>query len=205
MASTIPAAPEGYIHAGPVSDFLPPSSSSPTSAQNGDSGTDIVNGEATTCPAVSAPTTTITTPTPAKTVETTETLKASCKPQEDQLIKVIEIPQPAGRYPPQKRVAVSFFHNKWYAFINICPHQGSALSRGTMTDIEDMGIVWGAGVTCSLHDWTFDASSGQSDSTRFVIDTHDVKEIDGHIFVSQKPKNAHIAGPRRDFGGREMN
>jgi hypothetical protein len=38
-----------------------------------------------------------------------------------------------------------------------------------------------------------------------VIDTHDVKEIDGHVFVSQKPKNGHIAGPRRDFGGREMN
>ncbi|KAG0371449.1 hypothetical protein BGX24_001664 [Mortierella sp. AD032] len=120
------------------------------------------------------------------------------------MIKVIEIPQP-GRYPPQKRIAVSFFHNKWYAFINICPHQGSALSRGTMTDIEDMGIVWGAGVTCSLHSWTFDVSSGQSDSTRFVIDTHDVKEIDGHVFVSEKPKNGHIAGPRRDFGGREMN
>ncbi|KAF9128472.1 hypothetical protein BGX30_014307 [Mortierella sp. GBA39] len=205
MASTIPTAPDGYIHVGPVSDFLPtPNPSSSASETNGDSETDNPNDQGMTsvCPAVSAPTT----PT-ATTTTATETLKASCKTQgeEGQLIKVIEIPQPAGRYPPVKRVAVSFFHNKWYAFINICPHQGSALSKGTMTDIEDMGIVWGAGVTCSLHNWTFDASSGQSDSTRFVIDTHDVKEIDAHVFISQKPKNAHIAGQRRDFGGREMN
>ncbi|KAF9430168.1 hypothetical protein BGZ94_008030 [Podila epigama] len=116
------------------------------------------------------------------------------------LIKVIEIPQPAGRYPPTRRVAVSFFHGKWYAFLN-----GSALSRGAMTDIEDMGIVWGAGITCTLHGWTFDALSGQSDSTRFVVDTFDVKEQDGFVFVSEKPRNSHVAGPRRDFGGRELN
>lgn len=74
-----------------------------------------------------------------------------------------------------------------------------------MTDIEDMGIVWGAGVTCSLHGWTFDAISGQSDSTRFVVDTYDVKELDGFVYISEKPRNTHVAGPRRDFGGRELN
>ncbi|KAF9582944.1 hypothetical protein BGW38_010556 [Lunasporangiospora selenospora] len=68
-----------------------------------------------------------------------------------------------------------------------------------------MGIVWGAGVVCSLHGWIFDATTGRSDSTRFVIDTFDIKEIDGHIFVSLQPKNSNVAGPRRDFGGREMN
>ncbi|KAF9561462.1 hypothetical protein EC968_005750 [Mortierella alpina] len=52
---------------------------------------------------------------------------------------------------------------------------------------------------------TFDAVSGQSDSTRFVVDTFHVKEIDGHVFVSEKPRNSHVAGPRRDFGGRELN
>ncbi|KAF9969692.1 hypothetical protein BGZ73_007817, partial [Actinomortierella ambigua] len=51
----------------------------------------------------------------------------------------------------------------------------------------------------------FDASSGMSDSTRFVIDTYDVKEIDGWVFVSREPKNKQIPGPRRDFGGRELN
>jgi hypothetical protein len=52
---------------------------------------------------------------------------------------------------------------------------------------------------------TFDASSGQSDSTRFVIDTFDVKEIDGHVFVGVQPRNAHVQGQRRDFGGKELN
>jgi len=52
---------------------------------------------------------------------------------------------------------------------------------------------------------TFDASSGQSDSTRFVIDTFEVKEVDGHVFVSVLPRNAHVQGQRRDFGGKELN
>ncbi|KAF9116823.1 hypothetical protein BGX27_010440 [Mortierella sp. AM989] len=188
---TLPSTPEGYIYAGPVSDFLP-------------SKTDAINNETqnpgseTECPA-----TTITSPLAGGSACSFE--KKGPKEGDEYLIRVIEIPQPEGRYPPQKRVAVSYYHKKWYAFINICPHQGSALSRGSMMDIEDMGIVWGAGITCKLHDWTFDAHSGQSDSTRFVIDTYDVKEIDGHVFVSQAPRNANVAGPRRDFGGKEMN
>ncbi|KAI7819595.1 hypothetical protein BC939DRAFT_495113 [Gamsiella multidivaricata] len=187
--SSPPLTPEGFAYAGPVSDFLPETDSK-TNDQN-DSTSTAAAGCHTTgtggsgCTAVVEP--------------------KEAKDGEKYLIKVIEIPQPAGRYPPQKRVAISYFRKKWYAFINICPHQGSALSRGSMIDIEDMGIVWGAGVACSLHDWTFDALSGQSDSTRFVIDTYDIKEIEGHVFVSQAPRNAHVAGPRRDFGGREMN
>ncbi|KAG0263309.1 hypothetical protein DFQ27_001830 [Actinomortierella ambigua] len=53
-------------------------------------------------------------------------------------MKVIEVEQPTGSYPPVRR---------------ICPHQGSALAGGAMIDIEDMGIVWGAGVVCRLHGW----------------------------------------------------
>ncbi|KAI1317100.1 hypothetical protein EDD11_008987 [Mortierella claussenii] len=179
-----PSAPEGFVYAGPASEFI--SSTAATS-------TIVSTEDNTDCLEV-----------------TSVAAGADCqhkgtKDGEEYLIKVVEIPQPAGCYPPQKRVAISHFHEKWYGFINICPHQGSALSRGSMMDIEDMGIVWGAGVTCSLHNWTFDAQSGQSDSTRFVIDTYDVKEIDGHVFVSQTPRNNHVAGPRRDFGGREMN
>ncbi|KAF9164193.1 hypothetical protein DFQ26_001698 [Actinomortierella ambigua] len=68
-------------------------------------------------------------------------------------MKVIEVEQPTGSYPPVRRVAITHFHGQWYAFINICPHQGSALAGGAMIDIEDMGIVWGAGVVCRLHGW----------------------------------------------------
>ncbi|KAG0211449.1 hypothetical protein BGX28_007941 [Mortierella sp. GBA30] len=202
-----PPTPEGYVHAGPVSDFL--LSNDEDALAN---GTTIVNrdlndrtNEGTRTEENTSASASMIAGCPA-TVTTSVVNQNACSGEENEhQINVVEIPQPAGRYPPVKRVAVTHFHGKWYAFLNICPHQGSALSRGSMTDIEDMGIVWGAGVTCSLHGWTFDALSGQSDSTRFVIDTFDVKEIDGHIFVSEKPRNGHVAGPRRDFGGREMN
>ncbi|KAG0370664.1 hypothetical protein BGZ54_004980 [Gamsiella multidivaricata] len=147
--SSPPLTPEGFAYAGPVSDFLPETDSK-TNDQN-DSTSTAAAGCHTTgtggsgCTAVVEP--------------------KEAKDGEKYLIKVIEIPQPAGRYPPQKRVAISYFRKKW----------------------------------------TFDALSGQSDSTRFVIDTYDIKEIEGHVFVSQAPRNAHVAGPRRDFGGREMN
>ncbi|KAG0006479.1 hypothetical protein BGZ65_007497 [Modicella reniformis] len=184
-SSSPPSVPEGFVYAGPVSDFLPSSSQAATMADSDTNG---------------------------QSVPGCQTADVTCGPElkttsdgEEYLIKVIEIPQPAGRYPPQRRVGISYFRKKWYAFVNICPHQGSALSRGSMMDIEDMGIVWGAGIICSLHNWTFDALSGQSDSTRFVIDTYDIKEMDGHVFVSQAPRNGHVVGPRRDFGGREMN
>ncbi|KAG0358590.1 hypothetical protein BG005_002146 [Podila minutissima] len=182
----------GFVVAGKVSDFMPltpplsQTAEAPSHEDHANSKGDMAS--TTACPAV---------------VGGDCSVKGEGKGAH--LIKVIEIPQPAGRYPPTKRVAVSYFHSKWYAFLNICPHQGSALSRGSMTDIEDMGIVWGAGVTCSLHGWTFDALSGQSDSTRFVVDTFDVKELDGVVYVSEKPRNTHVAGPRRDFGGRELN
>ncbi|KAF9203423.1 ATP-dependent DNA helicase chl1 [Haplosporangium sp. Z 27] len=197
--SNLPSAPEGYTYAGPVSDFLPSSklNAIPNGTLNESSDTQDSSSK-TDCP--------------ASTIPSSSSAGSDCvfekkgtKEGDEYLIRVIEVPQPEGRYPPQKRIAISYYHKKWYAFINVCPHQGSALSRGSMIDIEDMGIVWGAGITCSLHDWSFDAYSGQSESTRFVIDTYDVKEIDGHVFVSKEPRNANVAGPRRDFGGREMN
>ncbi|KAF9961104.1 hypothetical protein BGZ72_004868 [Mortierella alpina] len=205
-----PQPPQGYVHAGPVAGYRPsvPQAREAGEALSPPTGTttnEHFEKERETnaftsepeSPLVGCPTATVAT--------SADTPGVSCPGNDIHQIKVIEISQPAGRYPPKKRVAVTYFHGKWYAFLNICPHQGSALSRGAMTDIEDMGIVWGAGVTCSLHGWTFDAVSGQSDSTRFVVDTFDVKEIDGHVFVSEKPRNSHVAGPRRDFGGRELN
>ncbi|KAF9984615.1 hypothetical protein BGZ75_003803 [Mortierella antarctica] len=202
-----PQPPQGYVHAGPVSEYRP---SVPQAGEAQPPPTDTTTNEhseteKTTNAFISEPEPPLVGCPTAAVAASAEKPAADCPGNDAHPIKVVEICQPAGRYPPKKRVAVTYFHGKWYAFLNICPHQGSALSRGAMTDIEDMGIVWGAGVTCSLHGWTFDAVSGQSDATRFVVDTFDVKEIDGHVFVSEKPRNSHVAGPRRDFGGRELN
>ncbi|KAF9274844.1 hypothetical protein BGZ68_000318 [Mortierella alpina] len=202
-----PEPPQGYVHAGHVSEYrpsvlqedgtqAPPTETTANECSDNEKELNAFTSEAES-PLFKCSITAV--------AASTENPAVECPRNDAHQIKVVEISQPAGRYPPKKRVAVTYFHGKWYAFLNICPHQGSALSRGVMTDIEDMGIVWGAGVTCSLHGWTFDAVSGQSDSTRFVVDTFDVKEIDGHIFVSEKPRNSHVAGPRRDFGGRELN
>ncbi|KAF8985261.1 hypothetical protein BGZ52_011199 [Haplosporangium bisporale] len=130
----VPATPAGYVLAGKVSDFMPltPSLSQAAGPPNDESHTNSESDLASTtaCPVIG---------------------DCSVKGEEKDahLIKVIEIPQPAGR--------------------------------------------------------TFDAISGQSDSTRFVVDTYDVKELDGFVYISEKPRNTHVAGPRRDFGGRELN
>ncbi|KAG0039407.1 hypothetical protein BGZ82_008377 [Podila clonocystis] len=145
-------APAGYVLAGKVSDFMP---STPSLSQAAKAATheDRANSEGD-----------LASTTPCSAVAGGDcSVKGGGK--DAHLIKVIEIPQPAGRYPPTKRVAVTYFHSKW----------------------------------------TFDALSGQSDSTRFVVDTYDVKELDGFVYVSEKPRNTYVAGPRRDFGGREMN
>ncbi|GJJ75690.1 hypothetical protein EMPS_08048 [Entomortierella parvispora] len=209
MTSDAPEAPPGFVFVGPSSDFLS------TQAHAGSNELDGVNvndrkllhsslpssSHLVDCPAQTMAISPVAISGERTAIKADQNFEQTLTP----LIKVIEVPQPEGRYPSTKRVAVTHFHGKWYAFINICPHQGSALSKGSMTDIEDMGIVWGAGVVCSLHGWTFDAFSGQSSSTRFVIDTFEVKEVDGHVFVSVLPRNTHVQGQRRDFGGKELN
>ncbi|KAJ2998680.1 hypothetical protein HDV02_004211 [Globomyces sp. JEL0801] len=90
------------------------------------------------------------------------------------------------------------------AVLNVCPHQGSSLTTGTVIDIEDMGIVWGSGIVCSLHGWVFSLDSGQCDNSRFVIDVFEVKTVEDQVWVSFKPINDDVPGPRRDFGGVEL-
>jgi len=104
----VPATPAGYVFAGEVSDFMPltPSLSQaagpPNDERHANSESDLAS-------------------TAACSVIGDCIVKGEGK--DAHLIKVIEIPQPAGRYPPMKRVAVSFFHSKWYAFLNVrSPH-----------------------------------------------------------------------------------
>ncbi|KAI8622573.1 Rieske [2Fe-2S] iron-sulfur domain-containing protein [Chytriomyces sp. MP71] len=105
--------------------------------------------------------------------------------------------------PLNKRFAIVHRRGTLSAVVNICPHQGAPLHKGAVTDIEDMGIVWGSAIVCRVHGWNFDVETGACGSTRFVIDTFDVKVEGGNVFVSLQPKNASTQGPRRDFGGKE--
>ncbi|KAJ3074994.1 hypothetical protein HDU98_009555 [Podochytrium sp. JEL0797] len=105
--------------------------------------------------------------------------------------------------PLNKRIAIVNRNKKLSAIVNICPHQGVSLHRGECVDIEDMGINWGSAIVCVAHGWSFDLETGACGNTRFVIDVHEIKVVDENVFVSLKPKNTGVQGPRRDFGGKE--
>ncbi|TPX64561.1 hypothetical protein SpCBS45565_g05834 [Spizellomyces sp. 'palustris'] len=95
--------------------------------------------------------------------------------------------------------------NQFWAVNNICPHQGGALSRGSLVDIEDMGIKWGVAIVCPLHGWAFSGDTGECDTSAYVVDVHHVRVRgtgeDAVVEVSREVTNKHVGGRRRDFGG----
>lgn len=122
----VPATPAGYVLAGKVSDFMPltPSLSQAAGSPNDESHTNSESDLASTaaCP-----------------VNGDCSVKGEDK--DAHLIKVIEIPQPAGRYPATKRVAVSFFHSKWYAFLNVRSPTSFLYLKGLMLSSRMKGLI----------------------------------------------------------------
>jgi len=124
MTSEIPQGPPGFVCAGPTSDFLLTEVRAESNALDGAHVMDLTSLHSSSlsearlvgCPVTQA----MANPSVAVSGEKT-TIEAGqiCGHTPSSLIKVIEIPQPAGRYPPTKRVAVTHFHGKWYAFINV--------------------------------------------------------------------------------------
>ena len=66
------------------------------------------------------------------------------------------------------------YRDKFHAFDNACPHQAYPLARGTISDIEDFGIVLSAGLTCPKHGWTFDLHTGEADTSRYKLSLYEV-------------------------------
>lgn len=63
-----------------------------------------------------------------------------------------------------------------YAIENRCAHKGGPLADG---------IVHGASVTCPLHGWVFDLSTGRAQGAdEGQVATYAVKVVDGRIFLS---------------------
>lgn len=104
-----------------------------------------------------------------------------------------------------KRVNIIHFNGRLYAVLNVCPHAGSGLHNGSVVAIEDMGIIWGAEVVCHLHGWSFDLETGKCSNSRVVLDVFELIEYEDEVWVSYLPCNSGVEGPRRDFGGRELN
>ncbi|BFZ62060.1 hypothetical protein YB2330_003139 [Saitoella coloradoensis] len=84
-------------------------------------------------------------------------------------------------------VLVFRYKNKLHAVTDKCPHSAYSLSAGgTVADIEDFGIVFGHGITCSKHNWMFDLSTGKGDRGNYSLGLWDVKEKDDGVWVKQQ-------------------
>jgi nitrite reductase/ring-hydroxylating ferredoxin subunit len=69
----------------------------------------------------------------------------------------------------EPQVLVFRYGNKIIAIDHCCPHRNYPLSRGSVYDIEDFGIVLSAGITCPGHGWAFDLYTGLSDRGTYKL------------------------------------
>ena len=79
----------------------------------------------------------------------------------------------------QPQVLVFRYRDKIHAMDHNCPHQTYPLSRGTIYDIEDFGVILSAGITCPKHGWSFDLFTGESDRGRYKLNVWEVDTRDG--------------------------
>lgn len=73
------------------------------------------------------------------------------------------------------QILVFQYRGKFHAIEHQCPHQSYPLSRGTLHDIEDFGIVLSAGITCPRHGWAFDLHTGESDRGSYKLEVYRVE------------------------------
>lgn len=75
----------------------------------------------------------------------------------------------------KEQILIFRYRGKFHAVDHKCPHRSYALSRGTIHDIEDFGIVLSAGITCPKHGWSFDIHTGESDRGPYQLPVHEVQ------------------------------
>lgn len=75
----------------------------------------------------------------------------------------------------QEQVLVFQYRGRYHAVDHSCPHRSYPLSRGTIHDIEDFGIVLSAGITCPKHGWSFDLHTGESDRGMYKLGVWEVE------------------------------
>lgn len=88
-----------------------------------------------------------------------------------------DIPPGTGKAFDMGRDEIGVFNigGKFYAIDNLCPHEG-----GPMAD----GPVSGNLVTCPLHGWRCDVTTGESLELPGVkVATYEVKIEDGKVFI----------------------
>jgi nitrite reductase/ring-hydroxylating ferredoxin subunit len=77
------------------------------------------------------------------------------------------------------QVLIFRYRNKLHAINHSCPHRTHPLSRGSLYDIEDFGIVFSAGITCPGHGWAFDVNTGMCDRGSYKLQVWEVESRGG--------------------------
>lgn len=80
----------------------------------------------------------------------------------------------------EPQVLVFRYRNKFHAVNHSCPHRTHPLSRGSLYDIEDFGIVLSTGITCTGHGWAFDVNTGQCDRGSYKLKIWEVETREGN-------------------------
>jgi len=73
------------------------------------------------------------------------------------------------------QILIFRYRNKLHAINHSCPHRTHPLSRGSLYDIEDFGIVFSAGITCPGHGWAFDVNTGLCDRGSYKLQVWEVE------------------------------
>jgi nitrite reductase/ring-hydroxylating ferredoxin subunit len=79
----------------------------------------------------------------------------------------------------EPQVLVFRYRNKLHAINHSCPHRTHPLSRGSLYDIEDFGIIFSAGITCPGHGWAFDVNTGLCDRGSYKLQIWEVETREG--------------------------
>ncbi|HZO36948.1 MAG TPA: Rieske 2Fe-2S domain-containing protein [Solirubrobacteraceae bacterium] len=74
----------------------------------------------------------------------------------------------------ERRIAVFRLPDGWAALDHACPHSGGPLADG---------MVSATCVTCPLHGWRFDLRTGAREGGDERIETHEVQERDGFLWL----------------------
>jgi nitrite reductase/ring-hydroxylating ferredoxin subunit len=80
----------------------------------------------------------------------------------------------------EPQVLVFRYRNKLHAINHSCPHRTHPLSRGSLYDIEDFGIIFSAGITCPGHGWAFDVNTGLCDRGSYKLQVWEVETREGN-------------------------
>ena len=90
-----------------------------------------------------------------------------------------DIPRQGARLVRTASGCVAIFRthdDRVFALDDRCPHKGGPLSEG---------IVSGHSITCPLHNWVFDLSTGQAQGAdEGEVRTYAVNVVEGRIFIT---------------------